>query len=56
MNNLKSVNLSKSYTTNEESIDVLHNINLTINLHDQIAISGNSGSGKSTLLQEDVIR
>ena len=50
MNNLKSVNLSKSYTTNEESIDVLHNINLTINLHDQIAISGNSGSGKSTLL------
>ena len=50
MNNLKSVDLSKSYTTNEESIDVLHNINLTINLHDQIAISGNSGSGKSTLL------
>ena len=50
MNNLKSVDLSKSYTTNEESIDVLHNINLTIKLHDQIAISGNSGSGKSTLL------
>jgi len=50
MNNLKSVGLSKSYTTNKESIDVLHNINLTINLHDQIAISGNSGSGKSTLL------
>ena len=50
MNNLKSVGLSKSYTTNEESIDVLQNINLTINLHDQIAISGNSGSGKSTLL------
>ena len=52
MNNLKSVDLSKSYTTNEESIDVLHNINLTINLHDQIAISGNSGSGKSTLINE----
>ena len=50
MNNLKSVNLSKSYITKEESIDVLDNINISINLSDQIAISGNSGSGKSTLL------
>ncbi len=50
MNNLKSVNLSKSYITKEESIDVLDNINISINPSDQIAISGNSGSGKSTLL------
>ena len=50
MNNLKSVDLSNLILLIEESIDVLHNINLTINLHDQIAISGNSGSGKSTLL------
>ena len=50
MNNLKSENLSKSYITKEESIDVLDNINISINLSDQIAISGNSGSGKSTLL------
>ena len=50
MNSLKAINLCKSYETNNESIDVLDEINLTIGLHDQIAISGNSGSGKSTLL------
>ena len=50
MNSLKAKNLCKSYETNNESIDVLDEINLTIGLHDQIAISGNSGSGKSTLL------
>ena len=50
MNSLKATNLSKSYVTSHESIDVLDDINLSINLNDQIAISGNSGSGKSTLL------
>ena len=50
MNSLKAINLCKSYETNNESVDVLDEINLTIGLHDQIAISGNSGSGKSTLL------
>lgn len=50
MNSLKVTNLSKSYVTSHESIDVLDDINLSISLNDQIAISGNSGSGKSTLL------
>ena len=50
MNSLKATNLSKSYVTSHESIDVLDGINLSISLNDQIAISGNSGSGKSTLL------
>ena len=50
MNSLKATNLSKSYVTSHESIDVLDDINLSISLNDQIAISGNSGSGKSTLL------
>ena len=50
MNSLKAINLSKSYVTSHESIDVLDDINLSISLNDQIAISGNSGSGKSTLL------
>ena len=50
MNSLKATNLSKSYVASHESIDVLDDINLSISLNDQIAISGNSGSGKSTLL------
>lgn len=50
MNSLKATNLSKSYVTSHESIDVLDDINLSISINDQIAISGNSGSGKSTLL------
>ena len=50
MNSLKATNLSKSYVTSHESIDVLDDISLSISLNDQIAISGNSGSGKSTLL------
>jgi len=50
MNSLKATNLSKSYVTSHESIEVLDDINLSISINDQIAISGNSGSGKSTLL------
>ena len=42
--------LSKSYHDGNVSVDVLKNINFTINKGCRIAIVGPSGSGKSTLL------
>ena len=50
MNSLQSVNLCKSFSVNDEKIEVLDNINISISPGDHIAISGASGSGKSTLL------
>jgi lipoprotein-releasing system ATP-binding protein len=42
--------ISKRFVDGELETQVLHDINLTINAGDQIAIVGSSGSGKSTLL------
>jgi lipoprotein-releasing system ATP-binding protein len=42
--------LSKSYHDGNTSVDVLQNIDFSINQGDRIAIVGPSGSGKSTLL------
>ena len=36
MNSLKAINLCKSYETNNESVDVLDEINLTIGLHEDL--------------------
>ena len=51
MNNLKAINISKTYSIDGYDIEVLNELNLTINKGDTVAISGQSGSGKSPLLQ-----
>ena len=51
MNNLKAINISKTYSIDGYEIEVLKNLNLTVEKGDTVAISGQSGSGKSTLLQ-----
>ena len=50
MNKLNCKNLSKSFVINNETLDVLIDINLEIEESEKIAISGKSGAGKSTLL------
>ncbi len=52
MNNavLACQNLAKTYSDGTAKIEVLRQINLTVNAADMIAIVGTSGSGKSTLL------
>ncbi len=50
MNNLRCINLSKSFSIRNEQLDVLENINLNIDENEKVAITGKSGSGKSTLL------
>ena len=51
MNKIECINLSKSFFINSNEIDVLNNINLTIQKGQLVAICGQSGAGKSTLLQ-----
>lgn len=43
-------NVSKSYQTKVEKIDILKDINLSVKKGDFLSIIGRSGSGKSTLL------
>ncbi|MGL6201371.1 MAG: ABC transporter ATP-binding protein [Lachnospiraceae bacterium] len=42
--------ISKSFSLNEDTVNVLNNVNLTVNRGDFLSIMGPSGSGKSTLL------
>ena len=50
MNKLECINLSKTFSMNDDNIHVLENINLIIESGDSVAITGKSGAGKSTLL------
>ena len=50
MNKIECTNLSKSFFLNNEELNVLNEINLSIEESDLIAITGKSGAGKSTLL------
>jgi len=43
-------NLSRRFPAGDEEITVLHDVNLTIERGDMVAIIGTSGSGKSTLM------
>ena len=47
---IKLRNISKNYFIDKEKLQVLKNINLTVENGDFLAITGESGSGKSTLM------
>lgn len=47
---LECKDISKSYRDGSQVTAVLHQVNLTVQSHELVAIVGSSGSGKSTLL------
>jgi putative ABC transport system ATP-binding protein len=47
---LNMQNICKSYYMNQEELEVLHNVNLTIQSGEFLSILGPSGSGKSTMM------
>ncbi len=47
---LKMENVTKHYINNQEEIEVLNNINLSVNEAETVSIQGISGVGKTTLL------
>lgn len=47
---IQCIDLSKNYLEANAKVDVLKNLNLTVNSGETLAILGASGSGKSTLL------
>ena len=51
MNKLICNDVCKSYKIGNDKLNVLNNINLTIEQNDTVAITGISGAGKSSLLQ-----
>ena len=51
MNKLICNNVCKSFRIGNDNLNVLNNINLTIEQNDTVAITGVSGAGKSSLLQ-----
>jgi energy-coupling factor transport system ATP-binding protein len=48
---IETLNLSYSYDNEDESRQVLENVNISINKGEFVAIIGHTGSGKSTLVQ-----
>ena len=50
MNKIECTNLSKSFFLNNEELNVLNEINLSIEESNLIGITGKSGAGKSTIL------
>ena len=51
MNKLICNDVCKSFRIGDDNLNVLNNINLTIEQNDTVAITGVSGAGKSSLLQ-----
>ena len=51
MNKLTCNDVCKSFRIGNDNLNVLNNINLTIEQNDTVAITGVSGAGKSSLLQ-----
>ena len=51
MSKLICNDVCKSFKIGNEKLNVLNNINLTIEQNDTVAITGISGAGKSSLLQ-----